>query len=141
MAGPATINDLKDRSFRPLTDQEQAVGATLLEDAWNLIQSSAPSAAERISTDITYMAIVKQVQCAMVLRVVNNPEGLLSEQVDDYQYRRDAAVSAGVLYLSPEESAILAAGGKTLNGAWTIRSHSDPRRGYWLHPDQWVPLP
>lgn len=141
MASPATITDLTDRSFRPLTDLEKSVGEILLEDAWNLILAQRPSVAERVDTDAAFTAIVKQVQCAMVLRVVNNPEGLLSEQIDDYQYRRDTAVSAGALYASPAELAILGSGDGVSDGAWTIRQRHDPRRGYWLHPDVWVPLP
>ena len=45
MPSPATITDLIDRSFRPLTDAEQEVGETLLEDAWGLILMHRPHAA------------------------------------------------------------------------------------------------
>lgn len=139
MPGPATINDLKARSFRPLSEDEETVGGVLLEDAWALILNHVPSAEER-SADIQYSALVKQVQCAMVLRVIKNPEGLLSEQIDDYQYRRDSAVSAGALYLSDDERALLGAGTGQSDGAWTIRTRARGRGpGWWQHPDQWVP--
>jgi hypothetical protein len=140
MASPATITDLTARSFRPLTEQEQAVGATLLEDAWNLILTHRPGAADRL-TDPTYLALVKQVQCAMVLRVVKNPEGFLSEQQDDYQYRRDSAVSAGALYVSDAELALLGSGEGVSEGAWTINTRPPGiGPGYWATTDTWVPL-
>lgn len=139
MAGPATINDLKARSFRPLSEQEETVGGVLLEDAWALILGQLPSAGDRL-TDTGFVSLVKQVQCAMVLRVIKNPDGLLSEQIDDYQYRRDSAISTGALYLSDDERALLGAGDGSSDGAWTIRSRARGRGpGWWEHPDTWVP--
>ena len=140
MAGPATILDLKARSFRPLSEQEETVGGILLGDAWELITSQIPRVEGRSTTDAKFAALVKQVQCAMVLRVIKNPDGLLSEQIDDYQYRRDSAISAGALYLSDDERALLGAGDGESDGAWTIRSRARGRGpGWWEHPDTWVP--
>ena len=139
MAGPAVVDDLVSRSFRPLSDPEKAVGATLLEDAWSLILASFPGASTRITTDPNYLSIVVQVQCAMVLRVIKNPDGLLSEQIDDYQYRRDSAVSAGALYLSDDERSLLGAGDGQSDGAWTIRTRPARGAGWWVHPDTWEP--
>lgn len=140
MASPATITDLMERSFRPLTEPEQQVGLTLLEDAWNLIVTNRPHAADRIS-EPTYLALVKQIQCAMVLRVIRNPDGFLSEQIDDYTYRRDSAVSDGSLYLSDAELALLGAGASVSDGAWTIQTRPlGVGPGYWSTTDTWVPL-
>jgi hypothetical protein len=138
MISPAMIDDLTARSFRPLTDQEQQVGGVLLEDAWNLILTNHPAAADRVS-EPSYEALVKQVQCAMVLRVIRNPEGYLSEQQDDYTYRYDQAVSTGALYVSADELALLNAGAGTSSGAWTIRTRAGRGPGYWATPDTWVP--
>lgn len=139
MPSPATISDLIERSFRPLTEAEQQVGAVMLEDAWNLILTHRPHAADRI-TEPTYRALVVQVQCAMVLRVIKNPEGYLSEQIDDYQYRRDSAVSAGALYVSDAELALLGSGSGS-EGAFTINTFPIGRGpGYWAATDTWVPL-
>lgn len=140
MAGPATIDDLKDRSFRPLSSQEEIVGAVLLEDAWNLIIKLRPHVAEE-STDTALRALVVQVQCAMVLRVIKNPNGLLSEQIDDYTYRRDSAVSDGSLYISDAELALLGTSDSGSEGAWTINTRPVGRGpGYWAAPDLWVSL-
>lgn len=140
MAGPAIITDLTERSFRPLTESEQQVAEVLLEDAWNLILTNRPQAEDRI-TDPTFRALVVQVQCAMVLRVIKNPDGFLSEQIDDYLYRRDSAVSAGALYVSDAELALLGTGAGSSDGAWTINTRPIGRGpGYWATTDTWVPL-
>ena len=140
MPGPATITDLKARSFRPLSEQEEMVGAVLLEDAWTLITNQLTHVESRPVTDASFWSVVKQVQCAMVLRVIKNPDGFQTEQLDDWQGRRDAALSSGELYLSDSERVLLGAGDGQSDGAWTIRSRA-PRRGpgWWEHPDQWVP--
>lgn len=140
MTGPATIDDLTARSFRPLKDQEKTVGGVLLEDAWNLILKQRPYAADKV-TDPAYKSLAIQVQCAMVLRVISNPEGKLSEQIDDYQYRRDSAVSDGSLYVSDAELALLTTSVSGSDGAWTINTRpagSGP--GYWSDSTTWVPL-
>lgn len=137
---PAVIQDLVARSFRPLTDPEQQVGSVLLEDAWNLILRHRPHVAERIA-DEAFKSLVIQVQCAMVLRVIKNPDGLLSEQIDDYTYRRDSAVSDGSLYVSDAELALLGSASAGSEGAWTINTRPPGTGcGYWASTDRWVPL-
>jgi hypothetical protein len=141
MPGPATITDLTERSFRPLTEAEQQVGGVLLEDAWNLILTHRPHVEAKVAADPAFRALVVQVQCAMVLRVVKNPEGYLSEQIDDYQYRRDSAVSAGALYVSDAELALLGNASGGSEGAWTINTRPiGYGPGYWSTTDTWVPL-
>lgn len=141
MAGPATATDLSNRSLRTLTSQELAVGAVLLEDAWSIISVKLPSAVERVTTDAAFSALVVQVQCAMVLRVLNNPDGKFEESGDDYSYRRDQAVSTGMLYLSAAEEALIGAGDGTSEGAWTIKPAGWNRgEGYWSDTTTWNPL-
>lgn len=140
MASPATITDLKERSFRPLTEQEEQVGAVMLDDAWELILTHRPHVADRISGP-SFRNLVIQIQCAMVLRVIKNPEGYISEQIDDYQYRRDSAVSTGALYVSDAELALLGNAPGTSDGAWTINTFPTGRGpGYWASTDTWLPL-
>lgn len=140
MASPATITDLKERSFRPLTEQEEQVGSVMLDDAWNLILTHRPHVADRVS-DASFRNLVVQVQCAMVLRVIKNPEGYLSEQIDDYQYRRDSAVSTGALYVSDAELALLGNAPGGSEGAWSIDTRPiGYGPGYWASTDTWVRL-
>lgn len=141
MASPATIGDLVARSLRPLSDQEQAVGAVMLEDAWALMVAQRPHVAARVATDPAFEAVVKQILCAMVLRVLRNPDGKLSERIDDYEYRRDSVTSTGVLSLTDAELDLLGLGDAESDGAWTIRATAGVGRGYWASTDLWVPLP
>lgn len=139
MPSPAVLQDLIDRSLRPLSTQEQTVGAVLLSDAWGVILSARPHVEDRATTDAAYRSLVVQIQCAMVLRVLRNPDGKLEEQIDDYRWRRDSATSTGALYLTDAELALLGAGDGQSDGAWTIRARRSTADGYWLHPDVWVP--
>lgn len=138
MTNPATSFDLQARSFRTLADGEVAIGGQLLEDAYTLIVSRVPSSVARLS-DATFRALVIQIQCAMVLRVLKNPDGKLEETIDDYRWRRDSAVSSGDLYLSDAEADLLGAGDGQSEGAWSINIRSHRRVGWWVRPDMWEP--
>lgn len=140
---PASATDLQNRSLRTLTEREASVGATLLDDAFNMIVAAKPSVADRLDAlpqDLVFTALVRQIVCAMVLRVLNNPDGKLEEQGDDYRYRLDAAVSTGALYVSDAELGRLAEGDTVTDGAFTIRpSFPSYGRGYWSDSTTWVP--
>jgi len=140
-ANPATIDDLTARSFRTLTDQEKTVGTTLLGDAFNVIVSTVPTVADRLDAtpvDAAFKSLVVQIECAMVLRVLNNPDGKLSETIDDYTYRLDAATSTGALYLSDAELSLLSAGDDAADGAFTISPAGVTGGKTWTSADTWV---
>ena len=121
---PATTNDLSARSLRTLSSQEILVGAALLDDAWSIIVAQRPSVSARLDvspSNPSFTSLVVQVQCAMVLRVLSNPDGKLEEQVDDYRYRLDAARSTGALYVTEAELSWLSAGDGSSDDAFTIR--------------------
>ena len=121
---PASSTDLSDRSLRTLTAQELSVGTVLLADAWNIILAARPNVATRLDAlpaDLVFKALVVQIECAMVLRVLANPDGKLEEAGDDYRYRLDAARSTGALYLSDAELGLLGSGDGASDGAWTIK--------------------
>lgn len=142
VVNPADVNDLKARSFRELTDTEESVGATLLGDAWAIVLAARPTVADRLAVtpkDAAFEALVVQVLCAMVLRVLQNPSGKLEERQDDYQYRLDSAVSSGALYLSDAELARLSEGDDVSDGAWTIGPSFGGRGRQWVSTTEWVP--
>ena len=140
---PAQASELAARSFRALTPEETAVGKTFLNDAWAMVLSAVPTVGTRLDTlpeDPVFKSLVVQTLCAMVLRVLNNPDGKLEESQDDYRYRLDSAVSTGALYLSDAELARLSEGDDVSKGAFTIRPNYRPGAGRWVSGDQWVPL-
>lgn len=102
MSSPVYVEDIEAR-WRPLTEQEHTNAEALLEDAWALILKRRRTLEADLAAETVSQADVTRVMCAMVLRVLRNPEGLLEEQLDDYRYRRDAAISAGLLYVSDDE--------------------------------------
>ena len=137
MAGPATTTDLQNRSLRTLTSGELEAGDYLLEDAYTILLARVPSVADRLAAvpaDLVFRALVVQIQCAMVMRVLNNPDGKFEEAGDDYRYRRDSAVSTGMLYLADSEFALLGAGDSGSEGAFTIRPYSNVTTDL---PDEW----
>jgi len=131
---PAITDDLTNRSLRPLSDAELRVGDYLLQDAWNIIASAQRTVSPRLDqvpdTD-PFCALVVQIQVAMVLRVLSNPDGVLEESGDDYTRRLDAARSSGSLYLSDAELAMLSEDSGTTNGAFTIRPGGIRARHPW----------
>lgn len=137
---PATKQDLQDRSFRTLTDTEKDVGEKLLADAWAIVLTSRPGVVDRLDKvpkDQVFESLVVQTLCAMVLRVLNNPEGKLEERQDDYQYRLDSAVSTGALYLSDAEAERLSEGDDVSDGAWTIGPSFRGASRNWVSTTEW----
>lgn len=140
---PASVTDLTARSFRTLSSVEQSVGGTLLGDAWAIMLTAKPNVADRLAVvpkDATFESLVVQTLCAMVLRVLSNPDGKLEERQDDYQYRLDSARSTGELYLSDAELARLSEGDNLSDGAWTIGPSFANWGKRWTGPDTWEPL-
>jgi hypothetical protein len=135
--GPASVTDLIRRSLRPLTDVEQVWAAEKLEDAYAQLVAARPTIHTRLTDTAVpdgFLRLVIQVQCAMVLRVLNNPDGVLEESGDDYTRRLDATVSTGALYATDAELQLLSAGDAQSDSAFTVRSTHATVRGplWWL---------
>ena len=108
----ATINDVQARMMRTLDSDEQAVCATLLDDAAILIDSYKPSA----SADAK-----KVVTCRMVVRAMGDgadagiPIGATQGSMSALGYSQSWTIgsgSTGELYLSKLEKKMLGAGGQ-----------------------------
>jgi len=141
-SNPAIYTDLEAR-WRPLSVAEQTVATALLADAWQIMLSRVPflssrldivppAAAAELSVDL-----VTAVECAMVLRVLKNPDGKRQESIDDYSWMRDNAVSAGLLYLTDDELSDLSPAGASTD-AFTITPFGTP--GYSGRPIDWFEL-
>lgn len=106
MPNPVYPSDLADR-WRPLTATEEPVAQALLDDAWAILSQQLPDIEDRLTAGSLSELLVVAVESAMVLRVLRNPNGVRQWSVDDYSETRDSALSAGALYLSPEELDLL----------------------------------
>lgn len=128
----ATVDDVQARLGRPLTDEEKALAATLLDDVEARIRARIPDLDERVAADENYEALVVQVEANAVLRVLRNPEGYRQETEGNYSYSLSAAVASGHLFVMDSEWGLLGSG----RGAWTITPVLRQRRCY---PDPWTP--
>lgn len=110
MANPATTVDVEAR-WRSLTVAEQVNAEAFLEDAWALLTARRPTLeADLVAGTVTEGNAIRVV-VSMVLRVMRNPDGFRSEQIDDYSYTRDEMVAAGRLHVTADELADLTPGG------------------------------
>lgn len=130
----ATVTDVTRRMLRPLTDAETAWVGNVLDDAFRHIIVSLPDVGAVLDSpdlppDAPFRDVVIQVTCAMLIRVLQNPDGVLEETTDDYTRRLDAAVSTGQIQMTPAERILLSAGTGDPEGAFSVRAQ--PSSGGW----------
>jgi len=109
MTNPATPADIEDRWLFDSPVPDAAKLQTWLDAAWREILRRDRTIDTRLTAGSLVAADVTDVVVAMTLRVLGNPEGKKQEAIDDYSWTRDAAVSAGALYVTDAELASLAA--------------------------------
>lgn len=109
MANPTIIADIEAR-WRPLSEQEDRNAQAFLEDAWAELLSKRPNLEAELAAGIVSRANAVRVVCAMVLRVLKNPDGYEDESIDDWRGRRSALVASGVLHVTSDELALVTPG-------------------------------
>ena len=128
MPNPATTADVEAR-WRPLSAQEDTNAETFLDDAWVMLRRHFTRLEVDIETlaaaDADLTADLIRVMATAVLRVMKNPDGLSSESVDDYTYKRDEAASAGLLYFLDDELDGLLPGSGSTGRAFMIDPLAD----------------
>lgn len=97
-----TYVDIQDR-FRTLSSDEMQTIGSLISDAEDILANAAANLGIQETDDEQTGRTFTRIVANMVIRVLRNPDGYLTETIDDYTYRRDAAVSAGSLYVTPAE--------------------------------------
>lgn len=112
MPNPTTIADIEAR-WRPLSDAEKVNANAFLLDAWAEILSRRPNLEADVTASKVSTENVIRVVCAMVLRVLRNPEGWDQESVDDWSGRRNSLVADGILRIAPDELASITPGRAT----------------------------
>lgn len=113
MASYATVEDVRQRIARELSEAETAACGTLLEDASVLIDAAALSAG---------LAAKKAVSCRMVIRALGDgkptgmPIGAMQGSMSALGYTQSWTVgsggSTGELYLSKQDKAMLGCGNR-----------------------------
>lgn len=103
----AKTTDVAGRLGRPLTTDETAQAAILLEDIELDIKQRIPDLDDRIDNGDLDGAIVVRVEASAVKRVIQNPEGYTSETDGDYTYQLNYQLASGELKLTEKEWSLL----------------------------------
>lgn len=137
----ANLSDVSTRLGRPITSPEEVAQVNAwLADVEALILARIPNLADLVTAGNPSAAVVAMVEANAVIRKIKNPDGKVSEGIDDYNYRLNENSRKGELFLTDEEWALLTP--DSPDGAWTIRPGGAlPGAGEWVHPDVWVPSP
>lgn len=113
MVNPVDIDDVAAR-WRPLTEAEQIVIQSWLDDAWAQLGVYVPDLESRIDLGTLSTELVIGVVAEAVIRKAQNPEGRrqMSVAIDDAtrSWTIDNTRSAGDLYFTSRELELL--GGK-----------------------------
>jgi len=120
MSWPAVVeSDIVSR-FRALDEDEKSVIETMIADAQDIVQDAAEDAGIPEPTTERGQRTYKRIVASIVIRVLRNPDGYLTETTDGYTYRRDSALSSGALYVSDAEVEQLRPTARRHRGAFTI---------------------
>lgn len=106
-----TASDVRDAAYGLNIPDGAAVDGqiqTLIAKAAGRLDAKVPSLRRRVEAEAVALDVVQGVIEDMVLRVLRNPKARRSIGVDDFQETIDNSTSTGLLYVSPDELALLA---------------------------------
>lgn len=121
----ATLTDVSTRLGRPITSTDEVVQVNAwIEDVEALILARIPTLVADVATGTPSAALVAMVEATAVIRKIRNPEGKVSEDIDDYRYRLNAEAARGDLFLTDAEWVLLSpsSGG----GAFSVSPYFAP---------------
>src|SRR5690554_840820 len=96
----ANVTDVSTRLGRPITDADEIAQVNAwLSDVSALIEARIPNIAARVADGQPSAAVVAMVEANAVIRKVLNPEGKVSEDIDDYRYRLNENARRGEVFL------------------------------------------
>lgn len=128
----ALPNDVETRLGRSLTPEQTTQVQAWLVDVEAEIREKIPNL-DDLAADPDYLQLLIRVECAAVLRVVRNPDGKMTERIDDYSWTRDAATASGRLFITDDEWGLLTPDSST--EAFTIRPYGAVA---YEPPDVWT---
>ena len=135
----AVLDDVIKRLGRPITDQAEIDQVNeWIEDAEDLILGRLRNLPGRVAAGLPTERTVVRVIANAVIRKIKNPDGKVSEGVDDYNYRLNENSRKGDIFLTDEEWADLTPG--ALSSGYSTRPRFEADSA-WVHPDVWVPAP
>lgn len=104
----ATVSDVATRLGRPISDAAEIAQVNAwLGDVESIIEARVGPLAIAVTAGTLTTGTIVRVECQAVIRKVQNPDGKVAENVDDYGYRYNENVRRGELFLTDEEWASL----------------------------------
>lgn len=132
----ATWSDVERRFSRDLTEREKIQVTEWLDDVESTILTRIPNLAELIAAGTLQQRTVVKIEAQVVLRKLDNPQGKLTERIDDYSWTRDSSTATGQIELTDGEWEELTPSAST--DAFTIRPHYEPgwpaQQSWWVAP-------
>lgn len=145
LSGPppfATVGDVSAQ-FGSMTAAEESLAGWLLRAASNMVRARQPTIDKQITDGLVSADLAALAVTNMVLRVLRNPGGLRSETVGPFSRSYDTSAAAGLLVITDDELALLAAAGAVRN-AVIGQMRPKPalaivpgRKPGWWGPDGW----
>jgi hypothetical protein len=99
----ASSSDVQSRLGRELTPEETPLVNTRLADAERMIRRRIPDLDAKVTAGTIAEADVVQVEADAVLRLVRNPDGIVSETDGNYTHMISPALVTGKLEITREE--------------------------------------
>ncbi|WP_372672978.1 Gp19/Gp15/Gp42 family protein [Amycolatopsis kentuckyensis] len=118
----ATLEDVVKSLGRPIAagslqgDQVEQ----WLSDVELIIRARLGDLAALIAADQLDVEALVYVERESVIRKVRNPEGKVSEDIDDYRYRLNADAAKGSIFVTDDEWALLAPQASPAAGAYSV---------------------
>ncbi|WP_328589419.1 Gp19/Gp15/Gp42 family protein [Mycolicibacter terrae] len=103
----ATADDVRVRLGKSLDPEEVTLVEIRLADVERMIRRRIPDLDDKVQEEDIDLADVVQVEADAVLRLVRNPDGLVSETDGNYSYMLRQDLVSGRLEILPEEWATL----------------------------------
>jgi len=113
LSGPppfAAVGDVAAQ-YGSMTAAEESLAGWLLRAASNMVRARQPTIDQQISDGLVSSDLAALAVTNMVLRVLRNPGGLRSETVGPFSRSYDTTAAAGLLVITDDELALLAAAG------------------------------
>lgn len=120
----ATWGDVERRFSRDLTERERIQVTEWLDDVESSILNRIPDLADLIDSGALSERTVVKVESQAVIRKLDNPQGKLTERIDDYSWTRAQSTATGELELTDAEWEELTPSASS--DAFTIRPHYEP---------------
>lgn len=136
----ANLSDVSTRLGRPISDLDEVAQVNAwIGDVEALILARLPLLVPGVD-GAPSAAVLSMIVANAVIRKIKNPDGKVSEGVDDYNYRYSENARRGEVFLTDEEWALLTP--VSSSGAFSTQTFgASSRDGVWVHPDVWVPAP